>query len=343
MGRAGRVGQAGLVTLAALLLTLQVGAQTTLPPPIIDMHLHALRAESQGPPPLGFCTGAPFPAGSNTQPWAETFLDWFKHPPCANPIWSPTTDAELRDRTLAVMRRRNVYGVASGGRLEDWRGPGGVRVIPSLALDFSRPPPAIDAVRKAFAEHRYAALGEVAIQYQGAEPGDPRFEPYAALAEELDIPLSIHVGTGPPGAPYLPGFDKYRARLHSPLLVEELLLKHPKLRVNLMHAGWPMLDDLLAVMWAHPQVYVDVGIISYALPRAGFHTYLQRIVEAGFGKRVLFGSDQMVWPEAIDTAIESIETAPFLSAEQKRDILYNNAARFLKLTGPEMARHRTAQ
>ena len=84
---------------------------------------------------------------------------------------------------------------------------------------------------------------------------------------------------------------------------------------------------------------VDVGIISYGLPRAGFHDYLRRIVEAGFGKRVMFGSDQMVWPEAIDAAIDSIEQAPFLSAEQKRDILYNNAARFLKLSDEEKARH----
>ena len=61
----------------------------------------------------------------------------------------------------------------------------------------------------------------------------PAFDPYLAIAEELDIPMSIHVGTGPPGAPYL-GFTKYRARLHSPLTIEDALIKHPKLRVSLM-------------------------------------------------------------------------------------------------------------
>jgi uncharacterized protein len=106
-----------------------------------------------------------------------------------------------------------------------------------------------------------------------------------------------------------------------------------------MHAGWPMLDDLLAVMWTHPQVYVDVGIISYVLPRAAFHDYLRRIVEAGAVKRVMFGSDQMVYPEAIEMAIQSIEQAPFLTPKQKRDIFYNNAARFLRLTDVEIARH----
>jgi hypothetical protein len=62
------------------------------------------------------------------------------------------------------------------------------------------------------------------------------------------------------------------------------------------------------------------------------------MVEAGFEKRIMFGSDQMAWPETIAKAIESIENAPFLSDSQKQDILYNNAARFLRLTKEEIER-----
>jgi predicted TIM-barrel fold metal-dependent hydrolase len=127
--------------------------------------------------------------------------------------------------------------------------------------------------------------------------------------------------------------------MHSPLLIEDVLVRHPRLRIYLMHAGWPMIDDLLAVMWTHPQLYVDTGIISYALPRAEFHNFIRRIVEAGFGKRVMFGSDQMVWPGAMERAIESITSAAFLSEAQKRDILYNNAARFFRFSEAEIAKH----
>ena len=35
--------------------------------------------------------------------------------------------------------------------------------------------------------------------------------------------------------------------------------------------------------------------------------------------------------EKIGEAIEAIEQAPFLTAEQKRDILYHQAVRFLRL------------
>ena len=50
----------------------------------------------------------------------------------------------------------------------------------------------------------------------------------------------------------------------------------------------------------------------------------------------MFGSDPMVWPEAIEYAIESIETAAFLSTQQKRDIFFNNAARFLRLSDEQI-------
>jgi predicted TIM-barrel fold metal-dependent hydrolase len=71
------------------------------------------------------------------------------------------------------------------------------------------------------------------------------------------------------------------------------------------------------------------------IPRAAFYDYLKALVRAGLGKRLMFGSDQMVWPEKIGTAVEAIEQAPFLTEEQKRDIFYNNAARFLRLEDAE--------
>jgi predicted TIM-barrel fold metal-dependent hydrolase len=45
----------------------------------------------------------------------------------------------------------------------------------------------------------------------------------------------------------------------------------------------------------------------------------------------MFGSDPMRWPEKIGEGIEAIERAPFLTEDQRRDILYRNAVRFLRL------------
>ena len=67
------------------------------------------------------------------------------------------------------------------------------------------------------------------------------------------------------------------------------------------------------------------------------------LIDAGFGKRVMYGSDQMNWPGVIEPAVAAIEEAPFLNDDQKRDILYNNAARFLRLSDEQIARHHDRQ
>ncbi|MBZ5536262.1 MAG: amidohydrolase family protein [Acidobacteriia bacterium] len=330
-----------LITVLIIELTATVIMAQQPPPPVIDMHLHALPANSQGPPPLALCV--PFrdiPMRDAKDEWPRVFGAFLKNPQCPDPMWSPTSDEEVMTQTLEILKRRNIIGVASGPLelVRRWRAAAPDRVIPGLMFQLGPQQLSPDAIRDLHERGEIAVLGEVTNQYIGISPSDSAFEPYLALAEQRDIPVGIHIGPGPPGAPYL-GTDRYRAALHSPLLLEEALLRHPKLRLYVMHAGWPMIDDLLALLWTHPQVYVDVGVISYALPRAEFDRFLQRIVEAGFSKRVMFGSDQMVWPAAIERAIEAIESAPFLTAAQRRDILYNNAARFLRFSDTEIAKH----
>jgi predicted TIM-barrel fold metal-dependent hydrolase len=310
---------------------------------IIDVHLHASAASNQGPPPLAMCTPiAPMPSWSQQASYQDEFLALFKKPQCADPIWSPMTDAELMNQTIEAVRRLNVFGVLSGeySRLDTWLAAEPNRFMPGLYLNVAdKTPPSIASIRERHAKGGLRAIAEVTNQYSGVAPDDPRMAPYWQVAEELDLPVGYHIGTGPPGSIYL-GATANRARLHSALLLEEVLVKHPKLRVYVMHAGYPMLDDMLTMLYQHPQLHVDVGVIVYTQPRAAFYRYLQALVESGFGKRVMFGSDQMVWPGVIERSIAVINDAPFLSAAQKRDILYNNAARFLRLTKADMARHR---
>jgi hypothetical protein len=331
-----------LLVVALVLPLVPVPGQAQQPLPIIDMHMHALSADEQGPPPLAMCTSAPeYPAWDPATPFGDLFIAESKTPACADPIWSPTTDDEVMNQTLAIAERRNIFGVLSGraARVAAWVKTNPRRFIRGLIFRLSEkgtPSPA--ALRAMHANGELQVLGEVTNQYAGILPDDPRMEPYWALAEELGMPVGIHIGTGPPGAVYL-GAAGYRARMHSALTIEEVLVKHPKLRVYIMHAGYPMIDDLLAVLYAHPQVYVDVGIIVYNQPRPAFYRYLQTIVDAGFTNRVMFGSDQMVWPGTIERSIAVIDEAPFLTRQQKRDIFYNNAARFLRLSEEEIARH----
>jgi predicted TIM-barrel fold metal-dependent hydrolase len=310
--------------------------------PIIDVHVHALAADDQGPPPMAMCTPInPMPTWDPALPVMRNFITPFKKPSCKDPIWSPTSDAEVMQRTLAVMQRYNVYGVVSGkyAMVTAWQNAAPDRVMPSLVPQFPLQAGLEGELQQAKNAGKLAVIGELGFQYEGLAVTDPALEPLWAAAEKLDIPVAIHFGPGPPGVAYMPG-SGYRARLSSPLSLEDVLVRHPKLRVNVMHAGFPMLDDTLALLYAHPQVYVDTGVIVYTQPRPAFYRYLQGLVNAGFGERIMFGSDQMVWPETMERAIRVIEEAPFLTKQQKRDILYNNAARFLKLDAKTIESHK---
>ncbi len=319
--------------------------QTTTPagqaPPVIDMHLHALGATDQGPPPLALCTPFQgFPAWDQREPYPQTFVGILKQPGCDDPIWSPESDLELRDQTIAMMERHNVYGVLSGptDRVQEWRSEAPGRFIPGLGFRILPDTPSPDSLERLVRSGSLEVLAEVTTQYQGIAPDDPRMAPYWSMAEAMDLPVGIHMGPGPPGGIYL-GQTPYRAALSSALLLEDVLVRHPNLRLYIMHAGFPLLDDLMAVLYAHPQVYVEVGVIVVTRPRPDFYRYLRTLVDAGFGDRIMFGSDQMVWPAMIERGIRTIEEAPFLTEREKRAILYDNAARFLRLSDGERARH----
>ena len=334
MKRFGRLFAMFLATLVASSVLLMSSARAqSANEPIIDMHLHAFDAGNLGPPPVFIC--APFSYWPIMDPKAggEAYgANFLKHPPCPSPLRSPSTDEELMQRTLSILRARNVIGVATGPDrfVAKWKAAGGDRILTAAIFDAKAGKPTVDELRQMVKTSHVVAFSEIAQQYEGIAANDPRMEPYYALAEELDIPIGIHMGPGPPGAAYYVAPD-YRMRLSSLLLLEDVLTRHPKLRLWAMHAGWPMIDDAIGALYAHPQLYVDIGIIDYAFPRKEFYLYLQRLVDAGFGNRIMFGSDEMVWPDAVSAAIDTIQNAPFLTKQQKRDILYNNAARFLRL------------
>jgi uncharacterized protein len=305
----------GQSTLLGIIILVCATANAQQTPParrIIDVHLHAFIND-------------------------ERFGSRLTLPTTGEVMVAARDGADLQSATLAAMKRLNVVkAVISGDRDAElrWKQAAPEQVIIGYIVT---DPTKVDLslLRREHAAGRLQVIGEVAAQYEGIPPNDPRMEPLYSLAEELDVALALHVHPGPPGAPYPPfSMTKMRAGNGHPLLLEEVLVRHPKLRLYVMHAGWPFLDEMKALLYAHPQVYVDLGVIGWLQPRAEFYRFLRGLVEAGHGKRIMFGSDQMVWPDRIEKTVEAIERADFLTAQQKDDIFYNNAARFLRLEPP---------
>ena len=276
---------------------------------IIDVHFHArLLTDYSNPPP-------PNPRTGKIPEWKN-----YK---------------EMMDIMLTTLKDNNVVKVIASGNVTtvgkyQMADPG--RVIPGFDYPFkgNNSLPDTATFVRYIQEKKLSVFGELALQYEGKTLADPELEPYLAICERLGIPVALHTGMSFPNTTYT-CCPKFRTSLGNPQLIEEVLVKHPKLKIQLMHLGFPYLQETKAILNVYPQVYADIGAIVWSRPLPEFYSYLKSFIDGGFGKRIMYGSDQMAWPDAIPLAIQNVENAPFLTEEQKQDIFYNNAAKFYNI------------
>lgn len=286
--------------------------------PIIDMHLHAYDDQTYWGPIPHFRTGK-------------------KSPPSA---------AEFESEMIRTLENnRVVLGMLSSTSVElsnhwDDKYPG--RFLKGLNFN----DPSNELSEKVFEEHiqkgNIEVVGEVMAQYHGLTASDEKFHPYWKIAEQHGVPVGIHTGEGPSGIVYR-STPKFRVKLGDPLLLEDMLVEFPKLKVYVMHAGGFFYPRMLQLMQMYPQVYVEVGVLGHAPQHRDMETmkkFIQGAKTMGYLDRVMFGSDQMVWPEAITDSINFVQEMDFLTVEEKQMIFYDNAARFLKLDQETIKKHK---
>ena len=319
---------------AALLFTCSVASLAqnaeSKPAPVIDVHVHAMDGNIPGAQPM--CPNTPQFLASDPKDKEER-SGWAKN--ACTPALYPAAPGEYMKEVLAEMERLNVTAVVMGDpkSVQKWKEAAPNRIIAGTGID--NPATAdkralLEDLRKHFTTGGFKVMGEIGLQYQGISPSDMSVDKYFALAEELDVPVAIHMGTGGSGRANITS-PNFRGSKGDPLLLEELLARHPKLRVQVMHAGYPLIDNMLTLLQANSHVYVDVAGLIWSYPIKEVNRYIERLVDAGFGDRVMFGTDQLVWPKLMAYSISIIQNAQYLTPQQKRDILFNNAARFLRL------------
>ena len=234
------------ISVGLLSSTFYAGQNTTVRPPVIDMHTH-----------IDAQPGPAIMDSLNVRYW---FLS--------------ERAGELREwAKLNAMANRYLPALS-------FPCPAGRDVIfgKVTCYDNGAEWPDISWLRGEMQSGRIKALGEVLPEYMGIAPDDPVMESYWALAEEFDVPVGIHMGPGPPGAAYESSpapmkHPNYRMAYGDPMLLEEVLLRHKRLRLFVMHAGWPRLESMMALLYAHPHVYVDTGGLQSdgIVPRAGYY------------------------------------------------------------------------
>ena len=296
-------------------------------------------------------------------------------PPChaAGPVidvhrhstWPGSDDAAYRDRALAEMDANGVVlallSFTEYSNLGPWveAAPGRFSAGPKLPCprDLSEPRYRcfpedegwvdLDWLREQAELGTVEVLHEVAPNYSGISIGNPRFAPYLALAAEFDLPVGVHTQRGPgPGAAHSSRGDpdccpNYDPEMGNPALLRQVLEKHPGLRVWIQHVGSgrgdfrPFREETLALLRDYPDVYVDLSITNGAMPFEQYEATLRQLVDAGFADRIMFGSDNL----PIGMILARLEQVEWLTDAQRRAILYDNAARFLRLDEATIARH----
>ncbi len=286
--------------------------------PIIDVHLHSYNAEDY-----------------HTNP------DLYGNAASANP-------EEHFNETYQLMRKNNiVLGIVSNNRrsvLKWMQKDVDGRLWPGSSISSKSKKWTPESFEQAVIKGEVKVFGEVGPYYAGKTISDPVYAPYLAICEKYGIPLALHTGGGPPQIPYK-GAPNARLTLSNPFLAEDMLVKYPKLKVYLMHSGVHYYEEALRLMLMYPRVYSDLGVILWVheLPKHYGEEFLKLAKKFGMLKRVMYGTDQMVWPHAIDLSIKQLNSFDFLTESEKRDIFYNNAARFLELDQATIDKHHAAQ
>jgi predicted TIM-barrel fold metal-dependent hydrolase len=278
---------------------------------VIDMHVHSYSASDFGE--------------------REPAADHYGNKGSAN--------AEVhRKSTFTQIRKWNIIKAVVSGNpesVETWAATDSNNIVIKGILMFAPDDYGMDSVKfeQLVKDKKVEIFGEIAPYYSGGTLSDDGWQPYLRICERYDIPVAVHTGGGDPGgtSSWSP---KARLRLGDPYLIEDVLVKYPKLRIYMMHAGgedWP--EHGIRLMAYYPQLYTDVAVMLWVEPNTQrfIKDFLKNAKHAGYLNRVMFGSDQMIWPDAIERSIRFLNSLTFLTKQDKEDILYNNAATFLRL------------
>ena len=149
---------------------------------------------------------------------------------------------------------------------------------------------------------------------------DKRFYPLYSKCQELGVPVTIHTSIN---------FSNDRSiDFGRPLYVDEVACDFPDLTIVANHGGWPWVNELVAVAWKHPNVYIEIGAVApkyIGTPGTGWETLMHYGNTSLLSDRVLFATDNMI---PYRRAVEELQALP-LKDQVKEAWLGGNAARLL--------------
>ena len=150
-------------------------------------------------------------------------------------------------------------------------------------------------------------------------PNHARWYPFYAKCCELDVPIQMQVGQSLIYDPLRPLRSVGR-----PILLDDIACDFPELKLIGIHVGIPWHDEMIAMAWKHPNVFIGTDAHSPRYWPASFVRYAD-----SYGRsKVLFGTDYPVL--AFQRTVDEFD-ALGLRPEARQMILRDNALRLYGL------------
>ncbi|MEU8970724.1 amidohydrolase family protein [Streptomyces monashensis] len=288
--------------------TIDVGALTA-----IDVHTHAEVSRdghaSLSPELLG-ASAAYFKAHGHRQPTIEETAAHYRERRMAAVVF--TVDAEHATGHPRIANEEVAESCAAHPDV----------LVPFASVDPHKGRAGVREARRLVTEYGVRGF-KFHPSLQGFSPDDRMAYPLYEAIEELGVPALFHTGQTGIGAG-VPGGGGIRLKHSDPMLVDDVAVDFPELRIVLAHPSFPWQDEALAVAVHKPHVYIDLSGWS---PKY-FPPQLVRYANTLLKDKVLFGSDYpVITPDRWLADFAALDIKP----EVRPRILKENAARLLAL------------
>jgi predicted TIM-barrel fold metal-dependent hydrolase len=167
--------------------------------------------------------------------------------------------------------------------------------------------------------------------YQGFDPLAKAALALYGWAQERKLPILFHQGTSP--------IRDAPLRYAHPLVMDEIAIRFPELRIVMAHLGHPWQVDTFAVIRKHPHVYADVSAGFYR-PWSFYHA-MRLATEWNVLEKLLFGSDMpLATPRETIEGLRGVNDPiagtgmPRVPEERIEDIIHRDALALLGLERP---------
>ena len=161
---------------------------------------------------------------------------------------------------------------------------------------------------------------------QNFDPRDRMAWPLYEVINDHQLPVIFHTGHSGMGSG-MAGGGGIRLKYGRPILVDDVAVDFPGMKIILAHPGWPWTDESLSMALHKPNIFIDLSGWS---PRY-FPDQIVRYANGQLGRKFLFGSDfPLIPPNKWITAFDEAGFKP----EVRAPIVKENAMRLL--FGPEL-------